>query len=97
LISSDILLLLLAVLGANLPWFSDKFLYLFPIAGNKKNLAWCLGELILLFFMIGAIAKYAEYALLGQVAPQDWEFYATTACLFLVFAFPGFVYKILWR
>ncbi len=91
------LLLLLAVLGANLPFFSDKLLYSFALKSDDKNLAWCLAELIFLYFIIGAIARYAEYALLGQIAPQTWEFYATTACLFLVFAFPGFVYKILWR
>ncbi|HLA39718.1 MAG TPA: DUF2818 family protein, partial [Candidatus Glassbacteria bacterium] len=34
---------------------------------------------------------------LGPVHPQRWEFYATTACLFLVFAYPGFVYRFLWR
>jgi hypothetical protein len=34
---------------------------------------------------------------MGQLAPQDWEFYAVTRCLFLVFAFPGFVYKVLWK
>jgi hypothetical protein len=35
-----------------------------------------------------------------QIAPrhsQNWEFYAVTACLFLVFAFPGFTYRYLWR
>ncbi len=36
-------------------------------------------------------------ARLGQRAPQGWEFYAITAALFLTFAFPGFVYRYLYR
>ena len=96
-----------AILGliffaANLPWFSDKLFYMIPLnrsgkAGYSKNLAWCLLELTILYFLTGAFVRYAEYATLGQVAPQGWEFYAVTACLFLVFAFPGFVYKVLWK
>jgi len=40
---------------------------------------------------------YTEKATFGQIAHQDWEFYAVTSCLFIVFAFPGFVYKVLWK
>jgi len=90
-------LLLLVLLAANLPWFSNNIFYLIPLKNNQKNLAWCLLELILLYFVIGGVALYAEYATLGQVSPQGWEFYAITACLFLVFSFPGFIYKTLWR
>jgi len=86
-------------LAANLPWFSDKLFYMFPLkaANNTKNLAWCLLELIILYFLVGTLAVYAERATFGQVAPQGWEFYAVTSFLFLVFAFPGFVYKVLWK
>lgn len=94
--TSNLILLLLVLLGANLPWFSDKLFYAVPLKG-QKHIGWCLLELIILFFVMGAIAIYAEHALFGQSAPQDWEFYAITACLFLVFSFPGFVYKFLWR
>ena len=33
----------------------------------------------------------------GPVYRQRWEFYAVTVCLFLVFAYPGFIYRYLWR
>ncbi|OYW08175.1 MAG: hypothetical protein B7X34_09200 [Acidobacteriia bacterium 12-62-4] len=33
----------------------------------------------------------------GQIAPQGWEFYATTGALFITLAFPGFVYRYLYR
>lgn len=95
--SSNLILLVLVLLGANLPWFSDKFLYVLPINGNNKNLAWCLLELTVLYFVMGGIAFYTEHATFGQVSPQDWEFYAITVCLFLVFSFPGFIYKVVWR
>ena len=34
---------------------------------------------------------------IGQRQPQGWEFYAIVICLFLTFAFPGFVWRILRR
>lgn len=94
---TQITILLLALIAANLPWFSPKLFYLLPLKTNAKNLAWCLLELIVYYFLIGAIAIYAEKSSLGQIAPQGWEFYAVTFSLFLVFAFPGFVYKIMWK
>jgi hypothetical protein len=33
----------------------------------------------------------------GQIYPQGWEFYATTGALFLTLAFPGFVYRYLFK
>jgi hypothetical protein len=34
---------------------------------------------------------------IGQVQPQGWQFYAAFACLFITFAFPGFVWRHLRR
>ena len=51
----------------------------------------------MLYFAVGGLAWLVERFSMGQVAAQNWEFYAVTACLFLVFAFPGFVYRYLWR
>ncbi len=94
---TQITILLLAFVAANLPWFSDKLFYVLPLKSDVKNLAWCLLELIILYLIIGGIGFYAEHATLGQIAKQEWEFYTVTFSLFLVFAFPGFVYKILWK
>lgn len=95
--NANVILLLLVLLAANLPWFSNKFFYLINLPKNNKHFGWCLLELIILYFFMGAIARYTEQQSFGQLAPQAWEFYAVTGCLFLVFAFPGFVYKYLWR
>ncbi len=89
------ILILLALLAANLPWFSGRLFYLIPL-GNK-HVGWQLLELTVLYFAIGTIALFSERMTMGQAAPQHWEFYAITACLFLVFAFPGFVWRYLWR
>jgi uncharacterized membrane protein len=91
------ILLLLALLAANSPWFSERIFYLVPVARGNKNVAWCLLELVVLYFMVGGIAYYAEVSTMGQASPQKWEFYAVTACLFLVLAFPGFVYRFFWK
>lgn len=93
---THLVLLLLALLAANLPWFSPRLFYVIRLARQPKSLGWCLLELVVLYFVVGAIAFYAERATAGQVAAQSWEFYAVTACLFLVFAFPGFVYRQFW-
>jgi len=94
---TQITILLLAFVAANSPWFTDKVFYLVTVKAGHKSLAWCLLELLVLYAVIGGIAKYAEYKTYGQVNPQAWEFYAVTFSLFLVFAFPGFIYKILWK
>lgn len=90
-----IVLILLALLAANLPWFSERLFYLVPL--KNKHLGWRVLELLVLYFALGGVAYLAERSNMGQVAPQSWEFYATTAALFIVFAFPGFVWRYLWR
>ncbi|HEY0562102.1 MAG TPA: DUF2818 family protein [Methylophilus sp.] len=94
---TQITILLLAFVAANLPWFSDKLFYVKSLASPNKNLAWCLLELVLLYFLVGSVALYAEQTTMGLISAQGWEFYAVTFSLFLVFAFPGFIYKVLWK
>jgi hypothetical protein len=92
-----LILLLLAFLAANLPWFSERLFYFIPLKSKEKSMGWSLLELTVLYFLVGGISFYAEHAAMGQTAPQNWEFYVITACLFLVLAFPGFVYRYLWK
>lgn len=94
---TQISILLLAFVAANLPWFSDKLFYIKSLTSRTKNLAWCLLELIVLYLMVGLVATFAEQSTMGQMSPQGWEFYSVTFSLFLVFAFPGFIYKVLWK
>jgi len=94
---TNTVLLLLIFLVANLPWFSNRLFYVIPLKRQPKTLAWCLLELVVLYFIMGAVAFYTERATMGQVADQNWEFYAVTASFFVVLAFPGFVYKYFWQ
>jgi len=89
------LVVLLALLVANLPFISNR---LFGVLALKtpKNLAVRLGEMVLWYLLVGALGLYLEQRT-GQIAPQGWEFYAITGTLFLTFAFPGFTYRYLFK
>lgn len=90
------ILLALVVAAANLPFLLERRLFVLPPREGGKGLGWRLLELTLLYFVVGGLAYLVEKNL-GPVHPQHWEFYATTVCLFLVFAYPGFVCRYLWR
>ena len=87
------LLIALAVLAANLPFANQRILLVGPFR-STKSLAIRLAELVLLYFMVGAMGLALENHA-GQIAPQGWEFYAITGTMFLTLAFPGFVYRYL--
>ncbi len=89
-------LLLLAVVFANLPFLTERIFFAGPAPAGGKSLAWRLLELVLLYFLAGLTAWLME-SRVGQVHPQRWEFYVVTLCLFLVFAYPGYLYRYLWR
>ena len=89
------LVLVLAFCAANLPFLSTRVLGLVPLAAGK-NLGVRVGELVLLYLIVGGIGRLLEKRL-GQIAPQGWEFYAITGALFLTFAFPGFVWRYLYK
>ena len=89
-------LLVLIFLAANTPFLLERRLFILPSRGGVKNVGWRLLEMVLLYFIVGGLAYLVEKNL-GPVQQQHWEFYATTVCLFLAFAFPGSVYRYLWR
>jgi hypothetical protein len=86
---------LTAVVGANLPFVNSRLLAVLPLKFDK-NLAVRLLELVLFYFLVGGMALLLEQRA-GRIAPQAWEFYAITATLFLTLAFPGFVYRYLYK
>ena len=87
------LLVLLALLVANLPFISNRLFALYALKA-PKNLAVRLAELLVWYLFAGAVGLYLENRN-GQIAPQGWEFYAITGTLFITFAFPGFTYRYL--
>lgn len=86
-------LLLLAFIAANLPWLSERLFFVFtPKHGHKS--AWIrLLEWLIMYFVVGLLALGLELKLNGTHHAQDWEFYATNLCVFIVFALPGFIYR----
>lgn len=89
------LVVALALLAANLPFISNRMLLVYRLK-NPKNLAVRLAEMVFWYFVVGGIALLLEQRA-GQIAPQGWEFYAITATLFITFAFPGFVFRYLFK
>jgi Protein of unknown function (DUF2818) len=88
-------LVLLAFCAANLPFVSQRLMAVVPLKSPKT--AWLrLAELLVFYFVVGGIGLLLEQRM-GQIAPQKWEFYAITGALFITFAFPGFVYRYLFK
>ncbi len=90
------LLILLALIAANLPFVNQRLMAVLPLRTAVKGLAWRLLELVLWYAFVIGVGMAMERAQ-GQNQPQRWEFYAVTAAMFLTLAFPGFVYRYLVR
>lgn len=88
-----ILLLVLAVIAANLPWFSERVLFVWRAPAGGKSVWLRLLEWLILYFIVGALGIGLEYRVTGSVYNQDWVFYVSTICLFVVFGLPGFIYR----
>ncbi|PKO68131.1 MAG: DUF2818 domain-containing protein [Betaproteobacteria bacterium HGW-Betaproteobacteria-16] len=89
------LVLLAALVAANLPFLNDRWLAIVPRA-NPKTLGMRAAELVVCYLLVGALGLTLEQYV-GQIYPQRWQFYATTGALFLTLAFPGFVYRYLFK
>ncbi|MEJ7930961.1 DUF2818 family protein [Ramlibacter sp. AN1015] len=89
------LVIVLALAAANLPFLTQRLFGLVPLR-RPKSLSLRLVELLVLYVLVGAVGLLLERRA-GQIAPQGWEFYAITGALFLTLAFPGFVWRYLYK
>jgi hypothetical protein len=87
-------IVLLALVGANLPFANQRMFCVVPLRGAHKNSWLRIAELIVYYFVVGAVGFWLE-ARAGNRFEQGWQFYAVTFSLFLVFAFPGFTFRYL--
>jgi hypothetical protein len=94
------LVVVVALAAANLPFLNESVFGFIPRkpapagGARKKHFFVRLLELIVLYFIVGALA-YALESRIGNVFAQTWEFYAITGPMFVVLAFPGFVLRYL--
>jgi len=89
------LVILLAVITANLPFVNERLFVVGPLR-HPKSLGIRLLELLVWYGVVLGIG-FAIEARLGQIQRQGWEFYVAMASLFLTLAFPGFVWRYLRR
>lgn len=87
-------MIVLAVACANLPFVNERLFGCVPFERAQKPLWLRLIELLVLYGLVGAISYLLETRI-GNAFGQRWEFYAITGCLFVVLAYPGFVYRYL--
>jgi len=86
------LLLVTAIVLANIPFILSNRLFIF-IRVPVKTIWINLSEWFLYFIVTGLFAYLLENKSMGHVAPQEWEFYAIGIFMFMIFAFPGFIYR----
>ncbi|WP_198266164.1 DUF2818 family protein [sulfur-oxidizing endosymbiont of Gigantopelta aegis] len=96
-----LILFIVTVIAANIPFLTDKVFLVQEAKGNKPF--WLrFSEWFLLYIIVMAIAIGLETKLHGAAYAkvwefwnfaENWEFYAITLCLFVVFALPGFIYQ----
>ena len=84
------LVLLVAIVAANLPFINERLFIVGP-RQSPKLIGWRLLELVVGWGLTLALG-FALEARAGQTQAQGWEFYAA-----LGFAFPGFVWRYLRR
>jgi hypothetical protein len=82
--------------AANFPFLTESLFGVWRLKQVDKPFAIRLLELILLYFVVLGIARLLE-SNAGNAFSQGWQFYAVTVCLFLVLAFPGFIFRYLRR
>lgn len=87
-----LLLLVVAVLAANYPWFSQKVFFVFSESRSGKP-AWmrCL-EWLLNFGLVLLFGLGLERKINGVIHAQQWEFFVVAFLFFMVLAMPGFIY-----
>jgi hypothetical protein len=92
---TEFIIIILSLILANTPWLTTNFLFFF--AKENKTLPLMLFEVLVMYFIWGIFLIGVEKQVVGNVHDQDWEFYTITFFLFIVFSFPGFIYKVIWK
>ena len=89
------LILLAALIAANLPFANERMFVVGP-RRDPKAVAFRLLELAVYAALVGGLGRVIEMQL-GQATSIRWEFVVVWCCVFLTLAFPGFVWRYLRR
>ncbi|NBD21304.1 DUF2818 family protein [Aquabacterium fontiphilum] len=89
------LLLVVAVVAANLPFLSERLFALGPRRAPKA-FWWRVLEWLVYSTLVALLGRAIE-SHLGQTSPVRWEFVAVWVCVMATLAFPGFVWRHLRR
>ena len=90
--TAAIVLLVVALVAANLPWLSTRVFFVAQPPPRGKREWTRLLEWMALAGIVGLLAAGLESRVMGQVYEQDWEFWVVNLCLFAIMALPGFIY-----
>ena len=89
------IVIVFSLVAANLPFINERLLIIGP-RRSPKALGWRLLELFLMAAIAFGLGTLIE-SNIGQRQAQTWQFFAAGGCLFLTFAFPGFIWRYLRR
>lgn len=87
-------LLIPTLVLANFPFLTKR---LFGVIRLPRKTFFFEGLELLIYFILLGILAYGLERQTGQVHTQNWQFFVTVFSLFLVFAFPGFVFRYFWK
>lgn len=90
------LIIILAIAAANVPFVNERLFGFIPLTQARKSLWLRLFELIIMYVLVGIVAYFIERHF-GDVFTQDWIFFTVSICVFIIFAYPGFVVRYLLR
>lgn len=88
------LVILIFVFLANLPFINKNLFYIFPV--SYKNIKLYLIEWIF-NFIIFLIISFGLESINSKVYHQGRRFYLILLCLYIVFSFPGFIFRYFWK
>ena len=92
---SPFMLIIVVLVLANIPWLTERFFLIFVIAGGKTVLL-RLVELLAFYLLSLVVAAMVEMQFSGNVHAQEWEFFWSTFCAYLVLSVPGLIYRYQW-
>jgi hypothetical protein len=81
---------------ANWPFFTERQFLVRQPPGGQKSFAFRLLELLVGYALV-LLVGFGLEANMGAIQSQTWNFYAIAALLFLVMAYPGYVWRYLRR